>query len=147
MNANFINVLSLALNVSKSINKDTKIISSGVAYMYPCDFEYIQHNGDSIFVIGIFRNLLNIYHKCLQSSKYASVFSVGFFVILNMHLPGGSYIQMDMTGKACVCQSLFAYKFVWFLQRPVAVQETGAFRRLKEVVSCSRKNGTKSARE
>ena len=41
MNANFINVLSLALNVSKSINKDTKIISSGVAYMYPCDFEYI----------------------------------------------------------------------------------------------------------
>ena len=34
--ANLINGLSYALNMSKGINKDTKIILSGVAHMSPC---------------------------------------------------------------------------------------------------------------
>lgn len=47
--ANFINVLSLALNMYKGIKKDTRIISSGVAHISRCDFEYICTIGIILF--------------------------------------------------------------------------------------------------
>lgn len=47
--ANFINVLSLALNMYKGIKKDTRIISSGVAHKSGCDFEYICTIGTTLF--------------------------------------------------------------------------------------------------
>ena len=85
--AGLIGVLSYALSVSGCVNRDTRIILSGVAHMSPCCAEWVWRHGNSISLMGISRILLGICHRCLTAFQIRLYILNCFFMVLGMCWP------------------------------------------------------------